>query len=393
MRDLQNQFINEISDKNTEIDNNNSKPNKEPNDGYVQNLTLSKIFANDIRGNVARMFMNTLNSGDCVHVQNFFNTFMTRQCKVLVSHLMRNPALNYPGLVVTDGPRQFSHYLLGAFVQFPDMTVSMQDCRLYTHTNWLGTKVEMDITVYGTKMCEIKREDWVPSLNQLAGKYEATIQKDRFRLPVVEAAVATTAAATTNILATTTAALTATATAAAAITGTSAVLANTASAAIAANNINFNLLPILSTNIPNTDISQLHREIELEAPDLSDLTISSGDELHPSLLPRKRTTKPKMLKTHSKTGKTTKTLSKKKLRQSESLYNNNIMYPSTSLNDILTSTECMGSHIPEEYSRTLLNTSKFMSKPLPLATKGRITLYLNEHNQLQSVDINLQQTN
>lgn len=388
MRDQQNQFINEISDKNTEIDNKNSKPNE----GYVQNMILSKIFANDIRGNVARMFMNTLNSGDSVNVQNFFNTFMTRQCKVLVSHLMRNPALNYPGLVVTDGPRQFSHYLLGAFVQFPDMTVSMQDCRLYTHKNWLGTKVEMDITVYGTKMCEIKREDWVPSLNQLAGKYEETIQKDRFRLPVVEAVIATTTAATT-ILTTTTAAVTATATAAAAIAGTSAVLANTASAAIVTNNINFNLLPILSTNIFNTDISQLHREIELEAHDLSDLTISSGDELHPSLLPRKRTTKPKMLKTNSKSGKSTEKNSKKKLRQSEPLYNNNIIYPSTSLNDILTSTECMGSHIPEAYSRTLLNTSKFMAKPLPLATKGRITLYLNEHNQLQSVDINLQQTN
>lgn len=76
---------------------------------------------------------------------------MTRSCKVNAAHIIHNPELKYPPLMIADGPRQYSHLLIGAFVQYPDMKVNMRDCRVITHPNWLCTKVEMDLEISCTK--------------------------------------------------------------------------------------------------------------------------------------------------------------------------------------------------------------------------------------------------
>ena len=51
---------------------------------------LAKPVPNGIDRTFAKMFMNTLNSGDFNHIQEFFKTFMIPQCKYIGAHIFNN---------------------------------------------------------------------------------------------------------------------------------------------------------------------------------------------------------------------------------------------------------------------------------------------------------------
>ena len=51
---------------------------------------LPKPVPNAIDNIFAKMFMNTLNSGDFNHIQDFFKTFMIPQCKYIGAHIFNN---------------------------------------------------------------------------------------------------------------------------------------------------------------------------------------------------------------------------------------------------------------------------------------------------------------
>lgn len=134
--------------------------------------TLPKVMKHDIRRYFARMFMNTVNSADFVRTQNFFSTFMTGPCRFVSEHEVR-PEFAIPSLMVAIGPRIMSHYLLGCFVMYPDMVMSMIDSRIVTSSSWSGTKIVMHMKVQATKMYDIELADWIPQLATLDEHYAA----------------------------------------------------------------------------------------------------------------------------------------------------------------------------------------------------------------------------
>ena len=370
------------------------------------NIHLSpNLLTNNVRPNFARMFMNSLNSGDLVNVQNFLNTFMTRSCKVSANHIIHDPALNYPGLVITNGPRQFSHYLMGTFLQYPDMTLNMLDCRIVTHPNWLCTRVEMDLEISCTKMCDLSLDDWIPPIPKLAEKYEEAIQKDQF-LASTSFSSTTTAPilhcddSFTRAAAKVSSASSGTLRGVIGINRGCSTIFPAAIALPTTTTTTATTTTMAAIALPTTTNSTCSEE-HLDTSYLSDLTLSSGDESEPNtmLKQRKRTIKPKKLKIPQETGKNNEkpmisTSRKRRPRCDRELTNATIeISRSPSLNDILASGECMGPHIPEVFCRSLFSKATPIAVPLPLQTKGKMVLYLNEHNQLQYINVQVQQTN
>jgi hypothetical protein len=132
----------------------------------AQKLTRSKILKNDIRRYFARMYMNSMNSGELSKINGFHRTFMTGPCP-FVAEYEATPELLLPDKLTTVGPLLMTHYVMGCFVQFPDLVLSMTDSRIVTSSNWAGSKIVMDMTLSGTKTGELDRADWIPEVAQL----------------------------------------------------------------------------------------------------------------------------------------------------------------------------------------------------------------------------------
>lgn len=137
-----------------------------------QKVEIPKVMKNDIRRYFSRMFMNTINSADFINMQNFFNTFMKKDC-TFVSAQTLSPVFNVPERLVAKGPRLFSHYLLGCFVMYPDMVLTMNDTRIVTSSSWAGTKVIMEVDYHLTKIYDIPYETWVPPEEAVEDMYKA----------------------------------------------------------------------------------------------------------------------------------------------------------------------------------------------------------------------------
>jgi hypothetical protein len=123
--------------------------------------TIPRMLKNDIRRFYAPMFMNTINSGDLLIMQDFFYTFMTGSCR-LVGDQSYRPEFQLPGRIIESGPVQTSHYLLGTFLMYPDLVTKMRNCQLTTSNTWKGTKITLDVEVVGTKVATLPMEAWMP---------------------------------------------------------------------------------------------------------------------------------------------------------------------------------------------------------------------------------------
>ena len=329
---------------------------KDPEYSCEMTLPANGVFSNDIRHNFARMFMNTFNSGDFVHVQNFLRSYMTRSCKVVAQHYIQDSGLKYPPLISTIGSRQFSHHLMGQFTQYPDTIMSMTDCRVITHPNWLGTKVEIDITTSSTKMCSLAYEYWVPPLDKMSRKYDE------------------------------------------------------------ANKVNkIHIKPINSAKTTDTTVISSRECLDIDDTlYLSDLTIESDEEHNQTSTSKKKRQQKKQRAGFNRAKHariiaqgvapvaTTSTevvddpLRKQpRTRLQKELTPPGVNLPNSTLQvtDILNNIDSKSPYIPEDYSRLLLKKAKPVTTHSKLITRGKMTFYLNESNQLQHMHCEVGQTN
>lgn len=133
-------------------------------------IVTPRVAKNDIRRFFSSMFMNTVNSADFHRTEDFFRTFMTNDC-TFVSQQELGSEFRVPKALHAVGPRLFAHYLLGCFVMYPDMALSMTDTKIVTSSNWTGTKIVMQVEYKLTKTCDIPVECWIPPADTLGKLY------------------------------------------------------------------------------------------------------------------------------------------------------------------------------------------------------------------------------
>lgn len=114
------------------------------------------------------MFFNSVNSGDLLNVQNYFNTFMTGPCTFMVQHRLPSE-IGIPSVIQAFSPNLFSHYLLGCFITFPDMVLKLGSSKVYSS---LGrTRIVMETECFCTKIYDIPDYNWAPDVEELSGLY------------------------------------------------------------------------------------------------------------------------------------------------------------------------------------------------------------------------------
>jgi hypothetical protein len=114
------------------------------------------------------MYMNTMNSSDFTHIQNYLHTFMTGRCSFQANY-QSDAALNMPQIVTSTSPRMFAHFLLGGSVMFPDTFAFYRSTKLITSPAWTGTKVVIEVEVHSTKVCQLPLAQWLPAEETGAG--------------------------------------------------------------------------------------------------------------------------------------------------------------------------------------------------------------------------------
>ena len=150
--------------------------------GHRKNQVISsnrfpKILKNDIRRFLPRMFVNSINSDDFRHVQNFLFSFLVQQC-AFNAEVTFPPLFHTPSKVNIRGVQLFSHYLLGWHVMFPDTIFTLKDSRIVTASQFSGSRIEMDIEFQLTKVSHIPIELWIPPIDRMILLYQAKTLQD-----------------------------------------------------------------------------------------------------------------------------------------------------------------------------------------------------------------------
>jgi len=142
-----------------------------------QALTTPKVLKNDIRRCFAKMFINTINAGEFENMQQFVHTFMLPDCPFGLKVVMADN-FGLPAVLHSVGPRMHVHYLLGGFVMFPDMVLTMGDSQIVTSNVWTGTKIVIPIDCRMTKTHHIPAECWIPPSDKVEKMYtESSIDR------------------------------------------------------------------------------------------------------------------------------------------------------------------------------------------------------------------------
>lgn len=141
------------------------------------------------------MFLNTINSADVFNMQDFFNTFMTGSCKFIADQKF-TPDLGFPDRLSTHGPRLAAHYVLGVFLMLPDLVIKLLDSQIITSNSWSGSKIQLQVQVTFTKVCDIPMGAWIPSQQFLDKVYQQNNMKSV--LQVAELARQATAASSSS---------------------------------------------------------------------------------------------------------------------------------------------------------------------------------------------------
>ena len=123
------------------------------------------------------MFVNSINSDDFRHVQNFLFSFLVQQC-AFNAEVTFPPLFHTPSKVNIRGVQLFSHYLLGWHVMFPDTIFTLKDSRIVTASQFSGSRIEMDIEFQLTKVSHIPIELWIPPIDRMILLYQAKTLQD-----------------------------------------------------------------------------------------------------------------------------------------------------------------------------------------------------------------------
>eukprot|EP01032_Pedospumella_encystans_P021269 gene21269-24137_t len=140
-----------------------------------------RVMKNDIRRYYSRMLMNTINSADFNQLQSFFSTFMTGTTKFFANYDNFDLKYRIPSQLLAGGPKLTSHYFLGIFVMYPDVVMNMNNTVITTSNTWTGTKIEMSVEFFATKMYDLADNEWIPQLETLEEKCNrlAVVKNDK----------------------------------------------------------------------------------------------------------------------------------------------------------------------------------------------------------------------
>lgn len=309
---------------------------------------------NDIRRYYSRMFMNTINSGDFGNIQNFFNTFMPWPCKFVADQDL-SPELKVPPRIIADGPRLMAHYLLGCFVQYPDMVLTMHSCEIVTSRNHPGTRIVMDMGVRSTKIYDLDMTDWVPQLALL----DATYQK-----AVCDAAAAKETATTI---------------ASTPVTGVSddPVAASSTSAAGTVPGQAVVVAKRPRGRPRNSQMNNSH-------------LVTQGQIAVAGTVGSKR----KKVPCNNNTGcSNTATVGDSAAVDTDATVSDATSVDDSTVVSATTPGQFINSHIPAAFVHSLFQHAQLLPTPLKLMLRGTVTLYLDEHNLMQHVNLNMEQMN
>ena len=291
-----------------------------------------KVMKNDIRRYFSRMFMNTINSGDFGKLQDYFQTFMKRPTKFVANHEHVDPSLHIPSQLIADGPRLMAHYLLGTFVMYPDMILLMNGTRITTSTSWTGTKIEMDVECFSTKMYDLSIDDWIPQLSTLGERYRKLIAEKKQHLREEQSAADATASTCS----------------------TSSAHSISSSDTIKCESIS------VDSFVASGEINNINDgcTASTAGPD----TIGSIDDQKDSQSKRKRNEPSAISRATS----------------------------SSNSNACITSDVTDG-RIPEEFIHSLATHATLLPHPVQLHMSGSITMFLDENNHIQHMNMTLRQ--
>lgn len=158
-----------------------SESEQEMNDRKRPRLGSPRILKNDIRRHYCKMFLNTINSADIFNMQDFFNTFMAGNCK-FVADVKFSPEFLFPDRLCTNGPRLAAHYVLGVFLMLPDLVLKLVDSQIITSSAWSGSKIQLQVEVVCTKVCDIPMGAWIPDQQFLDKVYEQHSMKSVLKI-------------------------------------------------------------------------------------------------------------------------------------------------------------------------------------------------------------------
>uniref|UniRef100_A0A7S3HKT4 Uncharacterized protein n=1 Tax=Spumella elongata TaxID=89044 RepID=A0A7S3HKT4_9STRA len=323
-----------------------------------------KVMKNDIRRYYSRMFMNTVNSGEFNQLQGFFSTFMMGPANFTVNHDDFDPSFGIPPFLAGTGPKLMVHFHLGMFVMFPDTIIRMISSQIVTSNAWSGTKIEIFVDVSCTKIHALSDDEWIPQLDVLEAKCSQLAEEKRQRLKEEELAAAAAAAASADPLS-------------------------------SAQNedrpgIYDSFPPFESTSLFITDFAAdsgshissidetsggevgfddvlLEKEACTDTGDTSDMLAdtSTDDPNEPAMRParkrRRRSRRSVAPETKTDQGNKTNT------QDQENSENSNF--------------------ISEEYIRMLCSQATLLPRPIRLRMDGTITLFLDENNHIQHLNI------
>ena len=175
----------QVQDKQIEAHDQSPNPTAVPQDQSKEKTDLNEMSApitigyvprvskNDIRRYFANMAINTLNSGDFVLMQDFFHTFLAKDCRFERTAYNLPVEFYIPELMGGNGPLQFAHFFLGIQTMFPDMVLTIHGNRIITFSYSKLSKIVLDVECQSTKTVRIPYELWLPPEYLLNDIYSA----------------------------------------------------------------------------------------------------------------------------------------------------------------------------------------------------------------------------
>lgn len=306
---------------------------------------IAKVVKSDIRRFYSQMFMNAVNSGDFNQLQFYFSTFMRGPAKFVINHDHFNSKYRLPPSLAADGPKLMAHFFLGVFVMYPDTHFRMENSRITTSSKWSGTKIEIIMDVFATKVYDISKEEWIPQPEVLEEKCKRIAVQKKYKR--IQESTLGTASSNGNI-------------------------PHFQACSGVGDTNSYLCVPPPEESLMNAGLSYLSRtssgsncEARSNASFCSDRT---GDAVDEDALNADNITKSSVNNSCS-TGK-------RKLVANTTQGESSSFYSVTS-----------NAPITEEYVTALHAQARVLPVPLEVRMKGLITLLLDENNHIQSMDM------
>lgn len=141
---------------------------------YRRSHPFSPVFKNDVRRQLARMWVNVLNWNDPILLKSFFDHFSTRDC-VHVNYLPAVYATMFPTIKEVAGNDQTILHSAYTFITTPDCTCRVTQCRLVQSKHVPGTTITISVRFRGTRMYDLV----VPSLGSLPDLHSSALSTNK----------------------------------------------------------------------------------------------------------------------------------------------------------------------------------------------------------------------